>query len=127
MGQSANKKTNVQLSESTDSSLSLLILPNELLIISFSYLNSIDIIQSFLHINNNRTQNLIQTLFVHFNLTPLRNDEEQWIKTYFTNESPLCHWILSMRLTDQQMKFLSKCNIQFTQLESFHSYSIQFL
>jgi hypothetical protein len=43
----------------------------------------------------------------------------------YIDQSPLYHWILSIRLTDQQMKILSKCNIQFVQLESIHMINIR--
>jgi hypothetical protein len=117
MGRLRNKKSETELS--------LLCLPNELLQMIVSYLSSSDIIRAFWDINSDRIQCLIQNYLVHFDLTSVIINEEQWIKTYFINQSRLSQCIVSLRLTDEQMKFLSKSNIQFAQLISLYVVQIK--
>ncbi|UJR07907.1 hypothetical protein I4U23_012190 [Adineta vaga] len=99
-----------------NSSLGLLYLPNEILEMIFSYLSSKDILQSFFEIDSDRIQSFLSKHFAHFDFLPVIYDKEQWIKRYFNNESHLCHWIVSFRLTDQQIKLFVKYKIEFSQL-----------
>jgi hypothetical protein len=94
------------------------------LAVILSYLSSNDIVQAFFEINSDRIEILISNCLVHFNLISLIANEEQWIKRYFLDQSRLSHWILSLQLTDRQIKILSKYNIQFLQLKSLDIFHI---
>jgi hypothetical protein len=82
----------------------LLNLPNELLLLIFQCLSSIELVTTFLGLQSYRIQALIQPLT---SLLDISIQDDQWIQTYLP-DALVQRRIHGLRLKDRQIRFMSK-------------------